>query len=172
MAKPIVGDKPPCLRVKIGAPAGAAGRADGCAVAGTGSVTSKYKFDLRKGLKATTKSVDFVDGKKCGVDKKGKVKDCPKPCGSWTDQPKANKKGELREPRCPIQLAFDQGQPFLRFCRAKGKPGFQQPINSAAEATTAARAACAHWAQHKSFDTYAPFKNAPLRGAKRRMRSK
>lgn len=162
---------PPCLRVKIGAAAGAAGSTDGCAVYGTGSTTSKYKYALRKELLATTKSVDFVDKKKCGKDKHGKDKDCPKPCGSWSVTPKTNKHGKVTPPRCPIQLAFDAGQPFMRFCRAKGAPGYQVTVNTPAEAQAQALAACAYWAKHKSFDGYFA-KDTPLRGAKRPARKR
>jgi hypothetical protein len=162
---------PPCLRIKIGAAEGAAGTQAGCQVAGTGPNQRRYRYDLREKLSATTKSVDFLDKKKCGKDKHGKLKDCPKPCAAWSDQPKTNKKGKVTPPRCPIQLAFDAGQPFLRFCRAKGAGGFQVPVNNAAQAQAKAIEACTYWHKHKSFEGFFP-KDTPLRGAKRPARKR
>jgi len=159
----------PCMRVMIGAPKGASGTQDDrkCPVVGTGP-SKGYKFDMRRSYQATSKTVDAVEGRHCGEkkDKQGNVlrykktgapmyKKCPPPCNN------PGRKG------CPVQLAFDRGQPFLRFCRAKGKPGFRQDINTTAEATSVAAAACAHWAKRKNFERFFA-KGTPLKGARPR----
>jgi hypothetical protein len=138
----------PCLRVDIGAKPGKTGKTDaeGCAIVGESRV-GVGGFSLKKEYGSTSKSVDFIDGRR---------KKPPKPC-----------QGTKKRKTCPVQLVFDKGQPFLRFCRKDNEAGFRIDVNSPGEATKQAKAACDHWVQHGTFDTFFP-ENAPLRGARKR----
>jgi hypothetical protein len=133
----------PCLRVVVGGKPGKTGQTDAkaCAIVGERRGASG-EFDIGRQYAATSKSVDFVDGKTCGnaivktgKDKgKKKVRKCPPPCGN-----------ALKRTGCPVQLAFDKGQPFLRFCTANKEAGFRVDVNTPAEAVKQANAACAVW---------------------------
>lgn len=135
----------PCLRVVVGKP-GQTGKTDnkGCLIVGENRV-SPDTWDLRRDYRATSKTVDFIDGKSCGfsVAKSGKnkgkktKKQCPEPC-----------RDAMKRSGCPVQLAFDQGQPFLRFCRADKKPGYQIKVNDPKKAREVAAEVCASWQTH------------------------
>lgn len=143
---------PPCLKVKIGASKGTHQRTEGgCATVGTGSFDRK-SFNLGKKFGATSKTVDAIDGKYCGTDKHGKKKKCPEPCQAVS-----------KRKTCPVQLVFDRGQPFLRFCRAAKEAGYRVNVESSREAVSVAERACAHWKRVGSFEGYFP-SGTPLRG--------
>lgn len=131
----------PCLRVVIGGRQGSAGQTDAksCAIVGE-SRGAAVKFDLGKKYGATSKSVS--------TPKKNK------PCF-----------GSRKRKGCPVQLAFDNGQPFLRFCIADKEAGYRVNVNSPAEATEKANAACSTYAATGKFDLPT---DTPLRGTKRR----
>jgi hypothetical protein len=44
--------------------------------------------------------------------------------------------------RCKTQIAFEDGQTYLRLCEAEGQPGPLIPVNSGVEAAAVAREAC------------------------------
>lgn len=117
----------PCMRVVIGGKPGATGAVDktACRIVGE-SRGSAGKFDLGRKYKATSKSVSTPNKNK--------------PCLN-----------ALKRKGCPVQLGFDNGQPFLRFCEVNGKPGPTVNVNSPAEAVAAADAACATWEATKKF---------------------
>src|SRR5690606_10216697 len=123
MAKKQPPDQPsvPCLRVVIGGKQGASGRADGsgCTIVGEnrGGAT---KFYLGREYGATSRTV---------APKKNK------PC-----------LGALKRRGCPVQLAFDNGQPFLGVGTAGQTPGSRIEVNSPAEAQRQAERTCAAWA--------------------------
>lgn len=131
----------PCLRVVIGGRPGKTGDADAnaCAIVGEnrGAVT---KFDLNRKIGSTSKTV-ATPGKN-------------KPC-----------LGSLKRKGCPVQLAFEDGQPFLRFCTIEKKPGHRIDVNSAAEAVSVADAACATWKATGKFDFPS---GTPLRGRRKK----
>jgi hypothetical protein len=116
----------PCLRIAVGEKPGATGRRDvsACAIVGEnrGGVT---KFDLKKHYGATSKTVTT---------------------------PKTNKPCSAKRKGCPVQIAFDRGQPFLRFCVARNKPGYRVDVDSPAEAMAIASKACAVWKATGKFD--------------------
>lgn len=132
----------PCLRVVIGDKPGKTGASDAksCAIVGENRGTSA-KFELGRKYGSTSKSVS--------TPKKNK------PCMN-----------ALKRAGCPVQLAFDNGQPFLRFCTVNGKPGHRVDVNTPAEAVSKADAACAVWKQTGKFD----LPDTPLQGTKRRRR--
>ena len=143
--KPSSTAKPPCLKVKIGAPRGQSGASEaGCAVVGTGSFDRKA-FNLGKKYKATSKTVDSLDGKFCGTNKHGRKVKCPPPC-----------QGTANRNTCPVQIAFDAGQPFLRFCRGAKQAGYRVDVDSPREALKVADKACAHWKSKGSFEGFFP----------------
>lgn len=131
----------PCLRVVVGGRQGKTGQTDAnaCAIVGEsrGGVT---KFDLARKYGSTSKTV--------ATPKKNK------PCLN-----------ALKRKGCPVQLAFDDGQPFLRFCRANGEAGYRVDVNSPAEAVEKANAACSTWTATGKFD-FPP--ETPLRGRRRK----
>jgi hypothetical protein len=153
----------PCLRVVVGAKSGRTGQVDAnaCTIVGESRV-AVTQFDLNRSFRSTSKSVDSVDGKSCGqyeVKKgkhKGKIKPrpCPKPCA-----------GALKRKGCPVQLAFDKGQPFLRFCTTDKQPGVRVDVDSPMDAVAKANAACGTWAATGKFD-FPP--DMPLRGRRRK----
>jgi len=114
----------PCLRVVVGGKKGEAGGADatGCKIVGE-SRGGAGKFHLGKEFGATSKSVS--------TPKKNK------PC-----------LGALDRKGCPVQLAFDKGQPFLRFCTTEKKAGIRINVGSPAEATAEAKRMCDAWEQN------------------------
>lgn len=130
-------DSLPCVRVVVGAKPGVAAPSDakGCVVVGENRVRVE-KAELRRDIASTSKSVAT---------------------------PKKNKPCQAFESRsgCPVQLAFDRGQPFLRFCRAKDSPGYRVDISSAADAVEKSQAACRVWKETGSFD-FAP--STPMLG--------
>lgn len=132
-------DAVPCLRVVVGGKPGKTGQADtkACSIVGE-SRGGVGKFDLGKKYGSTSKSVS-TPGKN-------------KPCLS-------NRTG------CPVQLAFENGQPFLRFCTTKKKPGYRVDVGSPAEATRVAEAACATWKATGKFEFP---EGTPLRGTRKR----
>ncbi len=137
--KPGIADVP-CLRVVIGNKPGKTGQVKGaCAIVGENRGAT-VKFDLNKKIGSTSKSVS--------TPKKNK------PCLSAL-----NRKG------CPVQLAFDNGQPFLRFCRTNKEAGYRVDVNTPAEAVEKSNAACAVYAATGKFDFPA---ETPLRGSKRK----
>jgi hypothetical protein len=134
----------PCLRVVIGGKQGKTGEVDAksCAIVGEGRVTAS-KFDLNRKIGTTSKTV--------ATPKKNK------PCLN-----------ALKRAGCPVQLAFDNGQPFLRFCTVNGKPGHRVDVNTPAEAVRKADEACAEWKRTK---TFASLPAEPLAGSRRKKRS-
>lgn len=117
----------PCVRVVIGGKQGAQGGSqNGCTIVGEnrGGAT---KFDLGRQYKATSKSVS--------TPKKNK------PC-----------LGALNRKGCPVQLAFDKGQPFLRFCTTEKQPGIRLDVNTPAEATQKANEMCERWKSTGKFE--------------------
>lgn len=135
----------PCLRVVIGGKPGATGQADAksCAIVGE-SRGAATKFNLGKKYRSTSKTV--------ATPKKNK------PC-----------LGALKRKGCPVQLAFEDGQPFLRFCIADKQPGYRIDVSSPAEAVEVANAACTTWQATGKFDFPA---GTPLRGRRGRKRTK
>jgi len=131
----------PCLRVVVGGKPGRTGQTDAksCAIVGE-SRGAATKFDLGKKYKSTSKTV-ATPGKN-------------KPC-----------LGALKRTGCPVQLAFEDGQPFLRFCTVEKKPGFRVDVNTPAEAVAQANAACATWKATGKFDFPT---ETPLRGNRKR----
>lgn len=138
----------PCTRVVVGGKgfkkaAPGAKDARGCTITTTTQDMASRKVDLRKNIGATSKTVEHIEGRKvCGSDRKGT---CPPPCAA-TDKRKT----------CPVQLAFDRGQPFLRFCFAKKQPGYRVDVDSPTQAVEVANKACAHWKERGSFEGYFP----------------
>jgi hypothetical protein len=130
--------KLPCVRVMIGGKPGPRVSDAGCAVVGAthGAVA---KFDLGRKYGATSKSVSTPNKNK--------------PC-----------LGSLNRKGCPVQLAFDNGQPFLRFCTVEKKPGHRIDVASPAEAQAKAAEVCAVWKQTGKFE----LSNTPLGRTKRR----
>lgn len=72
--------------------------------------------------------------RKCVADAFCKATDPP--CGS-------------QRAACPVQLVFVKGQPSLRFCKKKNKPGYLVPVNSPEQAQAMAQKACATWKKIK-----------------------
>lgn len=138
----------PCVRVVVGGPGFKKAKvgakdAQGCQLSTTKQDMSARKVSLRKEIGATSKSVDHVAGRRtCGGDRKSK---CPAPC-----------LGTEKRKTCPVQLAFDRGQPFLRFCFRKKKTGYRINVDSVADAVAVSDRACAHWREHRSFDGFFP----------------
>ena len=118
----------PCLRVVVGGKPGKTGQADAqsCAIVGE-SRGGATKFDLGRKYGSTSKTV--------ATPKKNK------PC-----------LGALKRTGCPVQLAFEDGQPFLRFCTTEKQPGFRVNVNTPGEAVRQANAACAVWKSTGKFD--------------------
>lgn len=133
----------PCLRVVVGGKPGKTGQTDAasCAIVGE-SRGGTVKFDLGRKYRSTSKTV-ATPGKN-------------KPCF-----------GALKRTGCPVQLAFDDGQPFLRFCTTEKQPGFRVDVNTPAEAVHQAGIACAAWEKNgrKKFDFPS---DTPLRGGRSR----
>ena len=133
----------PCVRVMSNAAPGIYENpdADGCIVTGV-QAPAVRGFALRRDLRATSKTV--------ATPKKNV------PCGT-------TRQG------CPVQLAFDRGQPFLRFCSTPKKPGYRVDVNSSQEGRAAAAKYCAQWDQAKQFSFP---ENTPLgrRSSRRRRR--
>lgn len=138
MAKKTNTKTPPCIRVEIGAKPGGDGKRDakGCLIVGE-SRGASTKIDLRKDIKASSKSV--LTPKK------------NKPCFKTTGRS-----------GCPVQLAFDGGQPFLRFCTEDAKPGYRVNVNTPKEASEQAKKACDIWKSTGKFDFT---KGTPLKGS-------
>jgi hypothetical protein len=124
----------PCLRVVVGSQADA----QSCAIVGE-SRGAATKFDLGRKYGSTSKTV--------ATPKKNK------PC-----------LGALKRTGCPVQLAFEDGQPFLRFCTTEKQPGFRVNVNTPAEAVKQANAACTVWKSTGKFDFPT---DTPLRGGRR-----
>lgn len=133
----------PCLRVVIGAKPGKTGQTDGkhCAIVGESRGTSA-KFDLGRKYGSTSKSVT--------TPKKNK------PCLN-----------ALKRAGCPVQLALDNGQPFLRFCTINGKPGHRVDVNTPGEAVAKSNEACAVWKQTGKFPEFPSETKLQGRRAKR-----
>lgn len=131
----------PCLRVVIGGKQGKTGQVDAksCAIVGE-SRGAATKFDLGRKYRSTSRTV--------ATPKKNK------PC-----------LGALKRTGCPVQLAFEDGQPFLRFCTIEKQPGYRVDVNTPAEAVEQANAACATWKATGKFDFPA---ETPLRGRRRK----
>ena len=130
----------PCLRVVVGGKPGKTGQTDAksCAIVGE-SRGAATKFDLGRKYGSTSKTV-ATPGKN-------------KPC-----------LGALKRTGCPVQLAFEDGQPFLRFCTVEKKPGYRVDVATPAEAVKQANAACATWKATGKFDFP---ESTPLRGRRR-----
>jgi hypothetical protein len=131
----------PCLRIVVGDRPGKTGQIDdkSCAIVGENRGAS-VKFDLNRKIGSTSKTV--------ATPKKNK------PC-----------LGSLKRKGCPVQLAFEDGQPFLRFCVRDKEAGYRVDVNSPAEAVEKANAACSTWVTTGKFD-FPP--GAPLRGGRRK----
>ena len=131
----------PCLRVVVGGKQGSAGQVDAksCAIVGE-SRGAAVKFELGKKYGSTSKTVST---------------------------PKTNKPclGSRKRKGCPVQLAFDNGQPFLRFCTADKQAGQRVDVSTPAEAVARANAACATYAATGKFNLP---DNTPLRGARKK----
>lgn len=111
----------PCLKVRVakGQSVGAGQIIDGCLVTGARGNYGVSRWELGRDYKATTRNVS--DPKKyppCNQARKG----------------------------CPVQLAFDNGQPLLRFCVGKKQKGHRIDVNTPAEAIAVATEACAPYA--------------------------
>lgn len=137
----------PCMRVVIGGKPGARGHdSAGCAIVGE-SRGGATKFDLATKYGSTSKTVAT---------------------------PRTNKPcfGALKRKGCPVQLAFDKGQPFLRFCTSEKKPGLRIDVNSPADAQAKAEAACKSWKETGSFGLpeHTPLATPGERTAARRSR--
>lgn len=133
----------PCLRVVVGGKTGKTGQADGAACAIVGESRGGVgKFNLGKKYKSTSRTVT---------------------------NPKKNKPclGALKRTGCPVQLAFEDGQPFLRFCTVEKQAGYRVDVNTPAEAVAAANTACATWKATGKFEFPA---GTPLRGTRKRKR--
>ena len=65
-----------------------------------------------------------------GGKNKGKERPrvCSKPCG-LIKRP-VDKNGKPLVHRCPVQLAYDNSQPFLRLCSVKGQQGYRVNVTS------------------------------------------
>ena len=131
----------PCLRVIVGGRPGATGQTDAnaCAIVGE-SRGGSAKFDIAKKYGSTSKTV--------ATPKKNK------PC-----------LGTKKRKGCPVQLAFENGQPFLRFCATEKKPGYRVDVESPADAVAKAQAACSTWSAKGKFDFPS---DTPLRGQRRK----
>lgn len=136
-------DAVPCLRVVVGGKPGKTGQADAksCAIVGE-SRGGVGKFNLGKKYRSTSKTV--------ATPKQNK------PCA-----------GALKRTGCPVQLAFEEGQPFLRFCTTEKQPGYRVDVNTPSEAVEAANAACATW---KATGKFQFPEGTPLRGTRKRKR--
>lgn len=136
-------DDVPCLRVVVGGKPGRTGQADAksCAIVGE-SRGGVGKFDLGKKYGSTSKTVATPKNNK--------------PC-----------LGALKRTGCPVQLAFENGQPFLRFCTTEKQPGYRVDVSNPAEAVAQANAACATWKAKGKFE-FPP--GTPLRGTRKRKR--
>jgi hypothetical protein len=109
----------PCVRVGFGPKAPRGEAPPGCTVVQhLARPTSKFK--LRREYKATTASVRT-------------------PAKNPPCRDSHKRKG------CPVQLAYDQGQPFLRLCHTKNRAGYRLDVNTPTEALAAGRQACADW---------------------------
>jgi hypothetical protein len=109
----------PCVRVGFGAEAASGPPPAGCTVVRhLDRPTSK--FALRRDYKTTTASVRT---------------------------PKANPpcRDSTKRKTCPVQLAYDEGQPFLRFCHTANRKGYRVDVASPADALEKGRAICAKW---------------------------
>lgn len=117
----------PCIKVVIGGKQGSHGNSEnGCAVVGE-SRGAATKFDLGRQYKATSKSVSTPNKNK--------------PC-----------LGALNRKGCPVQLAFDKGQPFLRFCTVEKQAGIRIDVNTPGEATKKANEMCERWKRDGKFE--------------------
>jgi hypothetical protein len=70
------------------------------------------------------------------------------------DPPKLDKNGKLTAGRalkgsCPITWAWKDGEPALRFCHGKGKPGRIIPVTDAEDAMQKAWKLCATWREKR-----------------------
>lgn len=68
--------------------------------------------------------------------------------------PKLDKNGKLTAGRalkgsCPITWAWKDGEPALRFCHGKGKPGRIIPVTDAEDAMQKAGKLCATWREKR-----------------------
>jgi len=131
----------PCLRIVVGGRQGKTGNVDarGCAIVGE-SRGAATKFDLGRKYKSTSRTV--------ATPKKNK------PCLN-----------ALKRKGCPVQLAFDEGQPFLRFCTTNGEAGYRVDVANPAEAVRVANAACGTHAATGKFDFPS---GTPLRDGRRK----
>jgi hypothetical protein len=156
--KASAGELPPCLRVEIGKPNRKLGVKDGCTVVGA-TGTGVGKFAARPDYNFTSGNTRGGRGEKCGTTKiksgknKGKERPrvCSKPCGLI--KPPVDKNGKPLVQRCPVQLAYDNSQPFLRLCSVKGQQGYRVNVTSPEDAMTQATQLCKAWAASgKKFD--------------------
>lgn len=132
----------PCLRIVVGGKRGATGQRDdkACHVVGEPR-GGAGDFDLAKKFGATSKTVAPFTNKPCTAPMTRKRKSCP------------------------VQLAFDHGQPFLRFCTAEKAKGYRLDVDTPAEAMAVSERVCAAWRQTGKF---ALPPETPLGGRKRR----
>jgi hypothetical protein len=110
----------PCVRVGFGAQAARGPAPAGCTVV-QHLARPTSKFALRPEYKTTTASVRT---------------------------PKANPpcRDSTKRKTCPVQLAYDEGQPFLRFCHTANRKGYRVDVASPKDALEKGRAICADWA--------------------------
>jgi hypothetical protein len=144
---------PPCLQVRIGS--GTQAAATTCRVATSTTTGAVKRFDVvpmvidRDGrpreIKTTSASVSVQK------DPKNKRWRGNLPC-----------KGSLRRAGCPIQLAFEDGQPFMRLCQQDNKPGPRIDFKTLPELRQKSREICAAWQKLGKFKVP---KGTPLRGS-------
>jgi len=114
----------PCVRVRFGATPGEP--VPGCTTVNYAEKPTS-KFALRRDYGTTSATVRTPD-------------DNP-PCRDST-----KRKG------CPVQLAYDRGQPFLRLCRTANRKGYRINVDSPQDALVQGRKLCAEWkANRKRF---------------------
>ena len=137
---------------------------------------AKKKKKAKRGTKLAAHI--FLD---CGNPKKG-CKIVRRPAGSKTATypgfrytTQAKPCGSSRK-TCPVQLFYKAGQPHLRFCLKKNKPGKTLAVKTPQEAQRLASAACRCWTRShsdpkkRSFDKCRGLKNAGLGKPKKRSR--
>jgi hypothetical protein len=78
---------------------------------------------------------------------------------------------KVQKGRCPAQIVFDKGQPYLMFCDKEGEYGSNiVPVNSVEDAAEAGRQICDCWDDTGDFNGCAvKHGGKPVRGRKRKL---
>jgi hypothetical protein len=63
---------------------------------------------------------------------------------------------------CPLQLIFKDGQPYLRLCRTRKKPGVVVPVTTPEETFRLSKDLCACWKTNRRSFTKCTAKGAAL----------